>query len=99
VAAAVEVSGACADGVAAAAVSRAGGVEVEVVAGGVSRCAVGGGVGLDGRKTGFGVSTRFGAAAPWGLGAVAGAAAVVRAGVESPRVAGFALSATARPES
>jgi hypothetical protein len=73
-------------------VSRAGGVEVEVLAGGVSRCAAGGGVG---RKTGFGVVTRFGAAALWR----AGAASVVRAGVESPRVAGVMLSATARPDS
>jgi hypothetical protein len=95
-AAAVEVSGACAGGVAAGAVSRAGGVEEEVLAGGVSRCAAVGGVG---RKTGFGVVTRVGGAALWRVGAAAGEGAVVRAGVESPRVAGLTLSATARPDS
>jgi hypothetical protein len=94
-AAAVDVSGAWAGGVAAAAVSRAGGVEEEVLAGGVSRCAAGDGVG---RKTGFGVVTRFGAAA-LSRGAAGGEAAVVRAGVESPRVAGLTLSAIARPDS
>jgi hypothetical protein len=70
-----------------------------VLAGGVSLCAAGGGVGVGGRRTGFGVVTRLGAAALCRVGAAAGESAVARAGVESARADGRALSATLRPES
>ena len=93
-AAGAAVSGACA-GVEAGVVSRAAEGAPAVAPGGVSRPAAEGGVGGDGRSTGFGVVTRFGVAPVDGAGAGADAVAL-RGGVESPRRAGAMLSATAR---